>query len=350
MQHTYDEIKVGIEQVGYKLLSTEYRNNYTKLDIECDSSHRYRVAWTNFQQGYRCPYCSKKRVDFADIKSVFEDRGCVLLSEYKNSTTKLSIQCPQGHQYTTCWSVFRQGCECPHCIDNIGTYNGVKDFVENQGYILLSNVYLNSKTKLLIQCPKQHQYQVKWNDFQQGYRCPYCYGNHKRSTEEVGQYVQEQKYKLLSEYKNALSKIILQCPQEHQFLMSWNSFQQGQRCPQCNEYKGEKKLGEILEQIFPSQVQRQDNLEFLRLQKVDFSVRDLKLAFEYDGEQHFRPVRYGGMSFKKAKQAFIEQQKRDNRKNQLCQENGYSLIRIAYNEDLNLEGVNAKLQCIKAFV
>ena len=189
-----------------------------------------------------------------------------------------------------------------------------------------------------------HKYNIKWNDFQQGYRCSHCYGNYRKSTEEISKHLESEGYKLLSEYKGALSKILLQCPKNHQFYMNWNSFQQGQRCPRCCNYKSEKKLGEMLEQIFPNKVQRQDSLGFLGRQRVDFSIRGFQLAFEYDGEHHFRPVQYGGMKLRQAKKNLITQQERDNRKDSLCQENGYKLIRIAYNEKLSLENVEAKIK------
>ena len=56
---TYDFVKEAVEKSGYKLLSKEYKNNNTKLLIECSQGHRYKVVWSVFQQGSRCPLCSE---------------------------------------------------------------------------------------------------------------------------------------------------------------------------------------------------------------------------------------------------------------------------------------------------
>ena len=102
-------------------------------------------------------------------------------------------------------------------------------------------------------------------------------------------------------------------------------------------------LGDILKQIFPGQTRHQDSLDFLGKQRVDYSVRNSKLSFEYDGEQHFRPIDFSGKNPKQAEETFKLTQERDKRKNKLCRENGYTLIRIAYNEDLTLENVQNKI-------
>lgn len=135
-------------------------------------------------------------------------------------------------------------------------------------------------------------------------------------------------------------------PKKHIFRTCWKYWQRGIRCPECNEYQKEKRLGEILETLYPGLVRSQDNLGFLGRLRVDYSVSSLKLAFEYDGEHHFRPVRYGGMSIEKARKALKSQQIRDKRKSFLCKKNGYTLVRIAYNEDLTFDIVRNKVRCI----
>jgi len=57
------------------------------------------------------------------------------------------------------------------------TYEYVKEEIEKERYKLLSNEYINAKTKLELECPKGHKYEVKWNKWQQGTRCPICANN-----------------------------------------------------------------------------------------------------------------------------------------------------------------------------
>lgn len=182
---------------------------------------------------------------------------------------------------------------------------------------------------------------MTYNNFQQGHRCPCCAGNKNFTYEEVKKQIESRGHRLLStEYKNTHAKLRVECSRGHQFKVRHYSFLQGYGCPQCNESKGEKKLGKALRSIFPMEnIRAQDNLVFLGRQKVDFSIRNLKLAFEYDGEQHFRPVDYGCLSEKRAKENFKQAQERDKRKGKLCQEKGYVLIRFPYTKEVNIDNV-----------
>jgi very-short-patch-repair endonuclease len=98
-------------------------------------------------------------------------------------------------------------------------------------------------------------------------------------------------------------------------------------------------LGEILKKIFSCDIKKQDNLGFLGRQTVDYSVRDLQLGFEYDGEHHFGPVRFNGIDIERADANYQLQQERDKRKEKLCRKNGYRLIRIGYFEELTVKRV-----------
>lgn len=53
-------------------------------------------------------------------------------------------------------------------------YSYIKKQFEKEGYTLLSTEYVNNKIKLAYRCPEGHCHSIKWNDFQQGYRCPIC--------------------------------------------------------------------------------------------------------------------------------------------------------------------------------
>ena len=57
---------------------------------------------------------------------------------------------------------------------------------------------------------------------------------------------------------------------------------------------------------------------------------------EYDGRQHFMPVRFGGISQEKAELNFISAQERDKIKNDWCKDNNLKLLRIPYTEFENI--------------
>lgn len=339
-RYTIKRIRSFVEDEGYFLLSESYVNCRNKLLFQCPKEHEYQASWNQFQRGQRCPHCAGNLLTFKNVKSFIESQNYQLLSDYYiNNVTKLLVRCPKSHQYQVTWSDFRNGNRCPHCSKRTVSYQQVKNFIELQNYTLLSEQYVNNKTDILVQCDQNHRYETTWNKFQQGSRCPYCAGNVKLTYRYVKESIEQQNYKLLSkQYVGVRDHLLVQCPEGHTYKVTWNNFQQGYRCPICKNSKGEQCLYEILEQIFQGyNITKQDNLDFLGLQRVDFAIRDLKLAFEYDGEHHFRPVQFGGRSLQKAERAFKKQQQRDRKKEELLKQNDFKLIRFKYDENLSEE-------------
>jgi len=57
-----------------------------------------------------------------------------------------------------------------------------------------------------------------------------------------------------------------------------------------------------------------------------------KLFIEYDGRQHYEPVKFGGISKERAEQNLVTSQHRDKIKNDFCRDNNYPLLRIKYDQ------------------
>ena len=50
-------IRSKFAKEGYKLLTTEYKNNQQKLDCICPNGHRHSITLVSWQQGCRCLFC-----------------------------------------------------------------------------------------------------------------------------------------------------------------------------------------------------------------------------------------------------------------------------------------------------
>ncbi len=61
---------------------------------------------------------------------------------------------------------------------------------------------------------------------------------------------------------------------------------------------------------------------------------DIKVMVEYDGTQHFMPVRFNGMSLKKAERQFKNTQIKDKLDSQFCRKKNILLYRIKYDQDM----------------
>jgi hypothetical protein len=195
---SYDFVKEFIEKEGYILLSSTYKNSQDKIKIKCNNNHVYFVSFNNFKNGSRCSKCyhnklgKKQKHSYDFIKKQIEKEGYKLLSkEYRGSKQKIKIMCDKNHIYETTFNSFQQGRRCPKCkyikqSDNQKhSYYFVKQKIEKEGYKLLSTEYKNANTKLKIVCDLGHEYEVKYNDFKQGYRCPKCSNRISNGEKEV---------------------------------------------------------------------------------------------------------------------------------------------------------------------
>jgi very-short-patch-repair endonuclease len=105
--------------------------------------------------------------------------------------------------------------------------------------------------------------------------------------------------------------------------------------------KGAKALLEIVQQIYPFQrVELEHNVAKIGALFIDIYLPRLGLGFEYDGIQHFEYNEH----FHGSRENFIKAKRRDADKDQRCEEEGITLIRIAYSDEMSKELVLSKIE------
>ena len=139
-------------------------------------------------------------------------------------------------------------------------------------------------------------------------------------------------------YSGLAQKVKILCPEHGEFFQTPRVHLKRSGCPECALSKGETAIANILnenaidylvEYKVPEAVPEDANLRY------DFFIPSLNLLIEYDGEQHFMPVTFGGMSKKAALRVHSEVVLRDKRKNRLAKRHGYKLLRIKYSDNLS---------------
>ena len=104
------------------------------------------------------------------------------------------------------------------------------------------------------------------------------------------------------------------------------------------KWKSEQKMYALIVRYFSDAIyQYQD--KWLGLQSLDVYIPSLKIAFEYQGEQHYAATDFFG-----GEEKFKIRQERDARKRKLCLENGVTLIEWRYDEEITKENLATKLQ------
>jgi G:T-mismatch repair DNA endonuclease (very short patch repair protein) len=103
----------------------------------------------------------------------------------------------------------------------------------------------------------------------------------------------------------------------------------GNGCPKCSESNLEKIISKFLTKeniIFFQEYGKQNDLFFLKGQKVDFYLPDYKIVIECQGEQHFTPVDFGNKGVDFAIECFQKNIIRDYRKYSECKKIGLSVL------------------------
>ena len=290
----------------------------------------------------------KKKKTIQEVREYINNEGYTLLSdEYINCNQELEIICPNGHNIKMSWKRFENGRRCPHCserswINRKKNIEYINEIISKEGYKFLEE-YTTAKTKMKCSCPNGHIFEINWNNFKNGKRCPLCNRENKSfSYEQVKEIVSKENYKLISkEYKNSKEKIELKCSKGHIYSATFDSFKRGKRCPHCISSKGENKVKEVL---------INNNIEYIQQYKFkdckninalpfDFYLPKYNIAIEYDGEQHYKIIDFGGKDKEVAKKEFENRKKCDNIKTQYCLDNNIKLIRIPYWEYDNIEKI-----------
>lgn len=172
-----------------------------------------------------------KRLTHEFVSSKLAEEKYQLLSRYQDSRIKLDLICPKNHAFSKTWKSFEQGRRCPYCFGNKTSHKQVKAAFEKEGYKLLSD-YSHTDRLLDFICPQNHSHSIRWSDFSRGVRCGYCAGK-KMCHQIVKDKFEAEGYKLLSQYESSKKRLNYICQKGHSHSMSWINFQQGSRCAYC---------------------------------------------------------------------------------------------------------------------
>lgn len=293
-----------------------------------------------------------KWTEEAIIKYI-EDNDYIFIKfvEYKKSNSRILIKCsnPNHNPYEVKFDNFKQGKRCPKCksekLSKIfrNDFKEVKKDIENFGYKIIEGEYVNVDSILTLICPNGHKWITSYRNFKHGNRCSNCYGNTKLTYDYVKKYIESFGYKLLSkEYKNSSSYLFIECSKGHKFYMTWNKFQQGERCPKCSKWKGESSIINILEK-FNIEYEYQKTFNGLiglgkrnNLLSYDFYLPKYNKLIEYQGEYH------DGTARNQNKKQFKKQQEHDERKRKYAKDNNIDLLEIWYWDFKNIENILIK--------
>lgn len=152
---------------------------------------------------------------------------------------------------------------------------------------------------------------------------------------QKSQLIHDFKYGYPGLYSGYRNKVEIECSVHGSFNQYAGNHLKGSGCPRCKNSKGANKISTILNEaglVFEREREidgcRGDSANL----RFDFWVPSANTLIEFDGEQHFKPVRFSPrVSLETAAKMFQNVQRYDAIKNDFCKRNNIRLIRIAYN-------------------
>ena len=264
--------------------------------------------------------------------------------EYVNNRTKVCIICPEHGEFWQVPSSHLQGIGCIQCgyatmkqkqRDN--TKNFIKKAKEIHGdkYDYSKVEYVNRFTKVCIICPEHGEFWQTPSNHLGGHGCDKCGGTATNSLEDFitkANAVHDNKYDYSKvKYTNNSTKVCIICPEHGEFWQTPDKHLQRKGCPKCKESKMEEECRILLEKHGTKYISEKkfNWLKYRSFLKLDFYLPVQNIAIEYQGEQHFNPVKkFGGVEMLKLIQ------ERDRIKKELCEAHGIKIEYITYKENL----------------
>ena len=282
-----------------------------------------------------------------DARQIHGDMYDYSKVEYINAKTKVCIVCPKHGEFWQTPTHHLSGYGCPKCRYIKSADKKRKDkkwFIEESKkvhgdkYDYSKVEYHRRDTKVCIICPIHGEfYQLPGNHLK-GCGCPSCGGNKKYTLEEFvnrAKIVHSDKYDYSKvKYVNIDTKVCIICPKHGEFWQTPNChINRHYGCPICDESHLEADIRQLLIDNDIEYIQEYKE-KWLGRQFADFYLPKKNVVIECQGEGHFFPVRFNGISWNDARKNFLKIIKLDNEKRVKCEKNRTKII---YYSDLKIK-------------
>ena len=332
-----------------------YINNSTKICILDKNGNEFWQTPCNHLYGFDCTI---NKID----TNLFIEKSTKLHNnkynyskvEYKNAKTKVCIICPEHGEFWQLPHTHLNGGGCCKCGNkkrrkslSSTTEEFIKKAKEVHGdkYDYSKVEYKNNHSRVCIICPEHGEFWQLPSNHLKGNGCSMCTCNKLKTNKEFiseSCKIHGNKYDYSKvEYKNNHSRVCIICPEHGEFWQLPLNHLKGQGCPICAKLfrKKETELYNMLTQVYPNEciIHSYYNANILGKQEIDIYFPQYNIGIEFQGEQHFAPIDFGGYGKTTANMIFEENKLRDIKKRNICLLNNITLLYYSnVNEDFFL--------------
>ena len=142
---------------------------------------------------------------------------------------------------------------------------------------------------------------------------------------KINKIVSDRFGKLIDGYKSSKTKLKIICSDGHEFMISPHKLYDGKWCPKCTNSISEELTRFIFEEIYSKKFEKFKFWHKNHFIELDGYNKDLNIAFEYNGIQHYRKN-----GFIRTDDQLKHQQYLDSLKVEYCEENNIKFVIIPY--------------------
>lgn len=348
---------------GEYLQLSEYVHSKKKIQIQhITCGFEYSTTPNCFLKGSRCPNCfGIKTMNLLELKekilNAVGGEYTLLTNTHAKSKDKITLlhnRC--GKEYIVSPSCFLlRGQRCPTCRGlkpkTTSEFSDQVENITNKEYSVCGE-YKNNKTRIkFLHNICKTEYSTTPKAFLvQNQRCPKCAKEvlvkHPDKFEKEFYSLVGNEYTLLSSYERSNKKMKIKhnsCGNIYDITA--NAFFGGDRCLNCTNTRNSSYIKLVKLILNESNIKYKTEYKFKDCKDKTYLYFDIAILdnnitlIEVDGQHHFKPVMFGNMTKEEASYRYTENIKRDNIKNNYCENNNIKLIRIPYWECKSRENI-----------
>lgn len=309
------------------------------LVVDCGKGHSFPISITSLlYKNSWCPYCDHRRIyGQTHAEEVMRSVGYELISHFQEQNQYVKLRCLScSLEIETRFTHAKNGhskCSCRKDLKRReSNLERIRAYAVSKGGVLLTQNPVFQHEYVNLRCSQGHEWQTSATSLlNQGTWCPRCAGNHQRTLEELEAIVKSRGGVLrTTEYRGVDGSYDFECNLGHSFTNMFKKVENGQWCPICSKAsKSEELARTTFEQLFGKKFPKK-RPKWLRNSRgfqmeLDGYNEELKLAFEYQGVQHYKQSHWG---------TNLKQRQADDRyKRELCEEMGVLLVELTYQAD-----------------
>jgi hypothetical protein len=281
-----------------------------------------------------------------EVKRIHKDKYDYSQTVFVKLEDNVTIICKVHGKFTQNAQQHLSGCGCRACgyVKNKRFKYDLDSFIEistekhNGKYDYSKSTYVCVDEKTIIICPIHGEFEQTVGSHMRGSECFKC-GVRKRSDRAsrlTGSKFLERaraQHGDLYDYSKSVYitgtvPLTIICKVHGEFQQAPASHITGNGCQLCT-HKSEQVCRDIFEKYTKKKFEKV-RLREMNFMELDGYCEELKLAFEYNGQQHYKFVKF---FHRNGIKDFIKQVSKDKIRKLLCEQNGIKLITISHSVD-----------------